>query len=98
MPWIIYNYEYHLRMNTFHKCKWWYNQRKIWAHMYDFYALKGKMMKHSSYHIPSFASFSVPDYILEHHQEITLGVDVFYIKHIPFLHVKSRKIKLLNST
>ena len=34
MSWIIFNYEYHLRMNTFHKYKCWYHQRKIWAHMY----------------------------------------------------------------
>jgi hypothetical protein len=42
--------------------------------------LKGTAVKHSLSHVESVKFISLPDYIIEHHTEVTLCVDIFCAK------------------
>jgi hypothetical protein len=53
--------------------------------------LKGKMTKHKGQHIPTFDPIQVPQFVLEHHKNLTLCEDFFFVQGIPFLHTISRK-------
>jgi Reverse transcriptase (RNA-dependent DNA polymerase)/Zinc knuckle len=60
--------------------------------------LKGTAVKHSLSHVESVKFISLPDYILEHHKDITLCVDIFYVQKLMFLTTISRKVRFRTVT
>jgi hypothetical protein len=59
----------------------------------DVSTLKGKTTKHKGAHIPSFQRVNIPAPILEHHRNITIGIDFMYINSNPFFHSISRNLQ-----
>jgi len=59
----------------------------------DVAALKGKTTKGPSQHVPTFNPVRVPGFILQHHSDVTLCVDIFYVQGHPFFHTISRKVQ-----
>jgi hypothetical protein len=60
----------------------------------DLATLKGKTTQgNPSPHVPSFAAVPIPAPILEHHHEVTLCIDFFFVQGQVFLHIISRKIQ-----
>jgi hypothetical protein len=59
----------------------------------DITTLKGKTTKSKGAHTPSFQRVDIPASIIEHHENITLGIDFMYINSNPFLHTISRKLQ-----
>ena len=60
--------------------------------------LKGKMTRRKGAHVPSFTPTALPSYIMEHHQQITLYEDFFFVQGIPFLHTISNKLNFRTAT
>jgi Reverse transcriptase (RNA-dependent DNA polymerase) len=60
--------------------------------------LKGTAVKHPLSHVESVKLTSLPDYILEHHKDITLCVDIFYVQKLMFLTTISQKIRFRTVT
>ena len=56
-------------------------------------SLKGTATKSSAEHVPSLVPQMLPASVLEHHQSLTLCIDVFYVQKIPFLTTISRKLR-----
>jgi len=56
----------------------------------DVAALKGKTTKGPSQHVPTFNPVQVPGFILQHHSDVTLCMD---IQGHPFFHTISRKVQ-----
>ena len=56
-------------------------------------ALKGKTTKGPSQHVPTFNPVQVPGFILQHHSDVTLFMDIFYVQGHPFFHTISRKVQ-----
>jgi len=54
-------------------------------------ALKGKTTKGPSQHVPTFNPVQIQGFILQHHSDVTLCMDIFYVQGHPFLHTLSRK-------
>jgi len=67
----------------------------------DVAARKGKTTKDPSQYVPTFNPVQVPGFILQHHSDVTLCVDIFYVQghlsFIPFL-AKFNSAPLLYST
>jgi len=59
----------------------------------DVAALKGKTTKGPSQHVPTFNPLQVPGFILQHHSDVTLCMDIFYVRGHPFFHTISRKVQ-----
>jgi len=59
----------------------------------DVAALKGKTTKGPSQHVPTFNPVQVPAFILQHHSDVTLCMDIFYVQGHPFFHTISRKVQ-----
>jgi hypothetical protein len=60
----------------------------------DLATIKGKTTKGSpAPHTPSFLAVPIPAPILEHHKDVTLCVDFFFVQGQAFLHIISRKIQ-----
>jgi hypothetical protein len=59
----------------------------------DVAAIKGKTTKGPSQHVPTFNPVQVPGFILQHHSDVTLCMDIFYVKGHPFFHTISRKVQ-----
>jgi hypothetical protein len=55
--------------------------------------LKGKTTRKTTEHIPRTIPLILPDYILEHHRNVTLCMDVFFVQGQRFHHTISRSIK-----
>jgi len=47
-------------------------------------ALKGKITKGPSQHVPTFNPVQVLGFILQHHSDVTLCMDIFYVQGHPF--------------
>jgi hypothetical protein len=59
----------------------------------DIAALKGKTTRcDASPRVPTFEAVPLPPPILEHHMDVTLCVDLFFVQGLVFLHTISRKI------
>jgi hypothetical protein len=56
-------------------------------------ALKGKITKGPSQHVPTFNPVQVPGFILQHHIDVRLCMDIFYVQGHPFFHTISRKVQ-----
>jgi len=59
----------------------------------DVGALKVKTTKGPSQHVPTFNPVQVPGFILQHHSDVTLCMDIFYVRGHPFFHTISRKVQ-----
>jgi hypothetical protein len=60
----------------------------------DLATLKGKTTRgRATPHVPSFTAIPIPAPILQHHQEITLCVDFFFVQGQAILHIISRKLQ-----
>jgi hypothetical protein len=68
-------------------------KRALLIYGVDLAALKGKRTKGSSQHIPTFNPVQVPGFILQHHSDVTLCMDNFYVQGHPFFHTISRKVQ-----
>ena len=65
------------------------------VHIYgtDVADLKGNTKKqHKGSALSGFNPTPIPDHITKVHKNITLGIDLFYVQGMPFLHTISRKI------
>ena len=60
----------------------------------EIYSLKGKLTRHKPTAVPTFVPKAVPDYVLKHHRNVMLTADFLYRQGQPYLHTKSRKLKL----
>jgi hypothetical protein len=59
----------------------------------DLATLKGKTTRgQPTPHVPSFVAVSIPAPILEHHSNVTICADFFFVQGQAFLHFISRKI------
>jgi len=56
-------------------------------------ALKGKITKGPSQHAPTFKPVQVPGFILQHHSDVKLCMDIFYVQGHPFFHTISHKVQ-----
>ena len=65
------------------------------VHIYgtDVAALKVNMKKHKGNALSRFNPAPIPEHIEKVHKNITLGIDLFYVQGMPFLHTISRKIQ-----
>jgi Reverse transcriptase (RNA-dependent DNA polymerase)/Zinc knuckle len=59
----------------------------------DLATLKGKTTRKNGEHIPDINPIPLPDYIKEHHDDVTLCIDIFFVQGQRFFHTISRKIK-----
>jgi hypothetical protein len=60
----------------------------------DLAAIKGKTTRGKlTPHVPSFVAVPIPAPILEHHHQVTLCVDFFFVQGQAFLHTISRNIQ-----
>ena len=59
-------------------------RRAILIYGPDLYSLKGKMVRSVGRALPSFVPISIPDYVLQHHRDVTLAVDFLYVQRLPF--------------
>jgi len=59
----------------------------------DVAALKGKVTKGPSVHVPTFVPVQLPAPILEHHHNVTLCMDIFYLQGLPFFCMISCEIQ-----
>jgi hypothetical protein len=59
----------------------------------DLATLKGKTTRKNGEHIPGANPIPLPDYIVEHHADVTLCIDIFFVQGQRFFHTISRKIK-----
>ena len=59
----------------------------------DLATLKGKTTRKNGEHIPGANPIPLPDYITEHHADVTLCIDIFFVQGQRFFHTISRKIK-----
>jgi len=62
-------------------------------HSYMALMLPGKVTKGPSVHVPTFVPVQLPAPILEHHCNVTLCMDIFYVQGLPFFHTISHKIQ-----
>lgn len=60
--------------------------------------LKGKTVKGKAHHMPSYTPISIPAPILDHHKEVTLCIDFFFVQKIPFFHTILQKLKFCTVT
>ena len=51
------------------------------------------MTKHRSKPIPVYTAVPIPSYITEHHSNVTLCIDYFFVQGIPFLHSISKIVQ-----
>ena len=59
----------------------------------DIAVLKGKTTRSAAApRVPTFVSATIPAPILEHHRQVTLCADVFFVQGLPFFHTISRGI------
>ena len=59
----------------------------------DIAALKGKNTRSAAApHVPTFQAVPIPAHVYEHHRDLTLCMDFFFVQGIPFLHSISRKL------
>jgi Zinc knuckle len=69
-------------------------KRALFVYGPDLATLKGKTTKqNTNTHIPSTVASHLPNYILDHHREVTLCIDIFFVQGQRFYHTISRKIK-----
>jgi hypothetical protein len=68
-------------------------QRALTIYGPDLATLKGKTTKRNGIHVPSITTQHLPPHILEHHRDVTLCADVFFVQGQRFHHTISRKIK-----
>jgi len=55
--------------------------------------LKGRTTQRAAApHVPKFTAVPLPPPVLQHHREVTLCADYFYVQKIPFFHTISRDI------
>jgi hypothetical protein len=73
-------------------------KRAIMIYGPDTATLQGKMTKHPGQHVPTFTPVQVPQFVLEHHKNVTLCQDFFYVQGLPFLHTISRKLQFRTVT
>jgi hypothetical protein len=73
-------------------------KRALYIYGPDVAALKGKTTKGTCPGAPMTESLAVPDYILEHHKEVFLCVDLFYVQGLCFFHTISKKLKFRTIT
>jgi Reverse transcriptase (RNA-dependent DNA polymerase) len=69
-------------------------KRAVFIYGDDIGSLKGKSTRTPPKHTPTLEAIPLPDTILEHHRNVTLCVDIFYVNQILFLHSISRKLKV----
>jgi hypothetical protein len=68
-------------------------QRALVIYGPDIATIKGKTTRTvPSPHVPTFEAVPLPTPILEHHMDVTLCVDFFFVQGIAFLHTISRNI------
>jgi len=87
-------FEQNLAMNLIRNCPVTVDdhaKRALLIYGPDVAALKGKTTKGSSQHVPTFNPVQVPGFILQHHSDVTLCMDIFYVQGHPFFHTISRK-------
>jgi hypothetical protein len=84
-----------LKFNQFANCNVTADDAKRALAIYgpDISTLKGKTTKRKGAHIPSFQRVEIPAPILEHHKNVTIGIDFMYINSNPFFHSISRKLQ-----
>jgi hypothetical protein len=77
-----------LKHNQFHNCPITADDARRALKIYgpDISTLKGKTTRSKGQHIPSVSHVDIPACILEHHQDVTLGVDFMYVNGNPFFH------------
>ena len=68
-------------------------KRALLIYGVDLAALKGERTKGPSQLIPTFNLVQVPGFILQHHSDVTLCMDNFYVQGHPFFHTISRKVQ-----
>ena len=56
------------------------------------------MTKHKGQHVPTFTPIQVPQFVLDHHKDITICKDFFFVQGIPFLHTILQKLQLCTVT
>ncbi len=56
------------------------------------------MTKHKGQHVPTFTPIQVPQFVLDHHKNITIFQDFFFVQGIPFLHTILRKLQFRTVT
>ena len=68
-------------------------QRALVVYGPDIAVVKGKTTRHTAApRVPTFVSKPIPAPILEHHRDITLCVDFFFVQGLAFFHTISRHI------
>jgi hypothetical protein len=68
-------------------------QRALVIYGPDIATIKGKTTRSEpSSHVPTFEAVQLPPPILEHHMDVTLCVDFFFVQGVIFLHTISRGI------
>jgi hypothetical protein len=89
------DFELRLRNNLIRNCPVTVEDAKRAMLIYgpDPAVLKGKSTKTNAPHIPNYVSQPIQDPILEHHGDVTICIDNFYINGNPFFHTISRAIK-----
>ena len=55
--------------------------------------LKGTATKSTADYVVSLVPIPLPPSILEHHQHLTLCIDIFHVQKIPFFTTISRKLR-----
>ena len=60
----------------------------------EMYSLKEKLTRHKPTAVPTFVPVAVSNYVLKYHCNVTHTVDFLYLQGQPYLHTKSRKLKL----
>jgi Reverse transcriptase (RNA-dependent DNA polymerase) len=68
-------------------------KRALFIYGPDLATLKGKTTRQNGEHIPSITPLPLPDYIRDHHKNVTLCIDVFFVQGHRFFHTISRSIK-----
>jgi hypothetical protein len=68
-------------------------QRALIIYGPDIAVLKGKSTRsHAAPRAPTFIAEIIPASVLEHHRNVTLCIDFFFVQGLPFLHTISRGI------
>ncbi len=94
------HFEYRLANHLINNCPVTADNAKQAITIYgpDTATLKGKMTKHKGQHVPTFTPIQVLQFVLDHHKDITICGDFFFVQGIPFLHTILRKLQFCTVT
>jgi hypothetical protein len=69
-------------------------KRAVFLYGPDIGSLQGKLTRTPPEHVPTLATINLPESILEHHKDVTVSIDIFYVNKLLFFHSISRKLKI----